>query len=67
MVFVEVKPTFSEQVEVAIHGAFGGVEKGSELVNGFMGGFLQVANELQHAQDLVLVEHGVGFGQRTKK
>jgi len=21
---------------------------------------------LQHTQDLVLVEHGVGFGQRTK-
>ena len=48
VVFMEIKPAFSEQVEVAIHGTFGGVEKGSELVNGFMGSFLQVANELQY-------------------
>ena len=64
VVFVGIKPTFPEQVEVAVYGPFGRIQKRSELVYGFMGGFLQVGNELQYTENLMLIEHRQESGQQ---
>ena len=42
-VFLEVETAFAQEVEVAVHRAFGGIQKRGELLNGFVRFFLEVS------------------------